>query len=79
VERFISKKFNKLRKDLEYGPLEAIDSKMKKQHIKLAIERVKAGNHKTKECNFCSNTVLKDLQYPMNKVNKLFMEEYLHF
>ena len=34
-------------------------------------------NHPT-ECNYCANTLLKDLNYPIEKVNKMFIADFLH-
>ena len=78
-DRFIDKKFNKLRKDLQYGPLEDIHKRIRKEHIKLAVDKVKEHRHgeAKKYCNFCTQTLLKDLRYPMEKVNRLFMADFL--
>lgn len=53
-----------------------------KNNLKKHIETIKeygcdTTNH-PKECNYCANTLLKDLKYPMEKVNKMFMADFLH-
>lgn len=54
VDRLIDKKFNKLKKDLQYGALSDIHKRIRKDHIKLAVDRVKAHSPgETKPCNFC--------------------------
>ena len=32
-----------------------------------------------KPCNFCSHTKLSDLKFPIEKINKLFMNEFLEY
>jgi len=60
----------------------ALDIDKAKKNLDLHRQKVKEYGPSTaehpKECNFCSNTLLKDLKYPMEKVNKMFMAEYLH-
>ena len=50
----------------------------------MEVERVKKhmeSGHtdcSNRECNFCSNTFLKDLRYPTEKVNRLFIKDFMH-
>ena len=59
-ENFINKKFNKLRKDIQYGPLSEVENKIRKQQYKNAIDKInKNKEHKHEPtCNFCSHTLL---------------------
>eukprot|EP00347_Sterkiella_histriomuscorum_P008380 403345319 len=83
---FIDKKFNKLRKDIQYGPLSSIQNRMKTVQNKQLIDKIHQNqkqqqlNHEhyaNKPCNFCENVLLKDLRFPQSKVDKLYMEEFL--
>ena len=80
-ENFINKKFNKARKDFVYGPLSGIQKKMKCKQYKDAIDKINSNKCHKKEghpCHFCENTMLKDMKVPIEKVNKLFLADFLN-
>ncbi|CDW78349.1 UNKNOWN [Stylonychia lemnae] len=83
---FIEKKFNKLRKDIQYGPKSDIQKKMRTKDNKVLIEKLKSNidkqnyNHDyyaNTPCQYCENISLKELKIPQAKVDKLFIQEFL--
>ncbi len=51
----------------------------KKQHaIDIAKIKAKKEHDGTKECNHCANILLKDIRFPMDKLNKMFMADFIH-
>ena len=52
--------------------IDKIKNKEKKEHEEIKFY----GEKLPKSCNFCSHTKLSDLNYPIEKMNKLFMNEF---
>jgi len=67
-----------------YGKLSELPSKIRTKQHQMEIKRIKqkasCKDHETgpKPCEFCEKTSLLEMRFPIEKLNSLFMAEFLH-
>ena len=78
---FIQNKVKQLKKDKKYGfKLSEIDQKVTKAQYGDLVDRLKkkaANPPDEKKCNFCEINKLQDYRIPMQKMNKLFLADFI--